>query len=68
MQALSRRKLKLAAMDTCVSVAQQKYIKNYLINRRRISLFQYAIFIFLLIVWEVKKDESLVFQYTIPHE
>lgn len=60
MQALSRRKLKLAAMDTCVSVAQQKYIKNYLINRRRISLFQYAIFIFLLIVWEVGADLGFI--------
>lgn len=53
MQALSRRKLKLATQDINISLAQREYIKNYLINRRRITIFQYAIFILLIIVWEV---------------
>ena len=53
MQALSRRKLKLATQDMKISLAQREYIKNYLINRRRITIFQYAIFILLIIVWEV---------------
>lgn len=53
MQALSRRKLKIAAVDANVSAAQRQYIKNYLINRRRITLSQLIIFLCLLIVWEV---------------
>lgn len=53
MQALSRKKLKLATQDINISLAQREYIKKYLINRRKITICQYAIFILLIIVWEV---------------
>lgn len=53
MQAFSKRKLKLVSQDTNTSLAQRQYIKKYLINRRKITTVQVAIFALFIFVWEL---------------
>lgn len=60
MQALCRKKLKLASLDTNVSTAQQEYINNYLYNCRRIRMFQIIIFILFFCIWELGADIGFV--------
>lgn len=56
MQALSKKKLKLASLDTSVSVRQREYIRKYLSNCRRIRVFQITIFILFIGIWELGAD------------
>ena len=53
MQNLSNRKLKLASCDNSLSIAQRNYIKEYLLNRRKIMTIQITIFIVFVALWEV---------------
>lgn len=53
MRALSRKKLKLVSLDANISMAQRQYIKDYLLNQRRIRMIQFSIFALFLLVWEL---------------
>lgn len=53
MKQLSRRSLKLAAADFNVSAAQKQYILKYLAKMQRVRVYQIAIFVVFIALWEI---------------
>ncbi|SFR77159.1 ABC transporter permease [Anaeromicropila populeti] len=53
MRTLSKRKLRLAAADTAMSLEQRQYVQEYLNRMKKIRFYQVAIFVVFVGVWEI---------------
>lgn len=60
MQVLSRKKLRLVTMDTNVSLEQRQYVKNYLMNQRKVWITQITIFVVLVALWEIGAQTGFI--------
>lgn len=60
MKQLSRRSLKLAAADLNVSAAQKQYILKYLAKMQRVRIYQIAIFVIFIALWEITTRLNII--------
>lgn len=60
MKQLSRRSLKLAAADINVSAAQKQYILKYLAKMQRVRIYQIAIFVIFIALWEITTRLNII--------